>query len=307
MKLSRVSIFFMIALTLLFVSGQMIAQQGPPAIWTPVLNQVGQSSIASGNYYYAGGSSSNSILDTDLAGIRPVQNFLSFASNLSLPAAGGPVNCNGTKNFPVAFIESNKGSGITGLKFEGVFTSFTPLNQLSGNIFESVFFNENQCYGANGLGGNDESNANGREYGFFLATFDNSIWVYWGTNENNYGEVQAQLQLPTNVSANDEYTFQIYPTGNASSCGFQVSVTNISGVSIYNSWLSVDSNNFSTPGAQPTITAEDSGFCGAVTSPSGETGYVSANIEPASATVSGQLPQPTTLYLYLPSVFIGQN
>jgi hypothetical protein len=160
-------------------------------------------------------------------------------------------------------------------------------------LFEAVFFNEDVCYG-----GTKGSTA--REYGFFLAGSNSSIWVYWGTHENQPSGVQAQIQL-AGVNPNQEYYFEIVPTGNKTSCSFQVTVLDTSYNQIVNQTYPVDTDNYGG-----TITTADPAFCGAVTSSKGETGYVSANIE-AAPQISGILPPASELNLNMQRVFVGKD
>ncbi|MGA2653052.1 MAG: hypothetical protein ABSF28_21230 [Terracidiphilus sp.] len=276
------------------------ANPPPPPSWIAIMNQVGSSSLGSFDYWQYGSNSFpiEAITNTDLAGIQPTANTLSL-----------PVGClTGIGHTPIAYTETNQGTGITGLGFVGSFNSPYPLNDLAGNMLEALFFNDTQNY--NG----------GREYGFFLATYESNpqqaatfadaIYVYWGTNENILATVvQAQQPLP-NVYPDTEYYYYIYPIGNQNSCSFQVTVQNTSRQTVYSQLIPVDTDNYiaqtgSTLAPGTTITEEDSGFCGAVTSASGETGYVSANIQPDGA-LTGMIPT-SGLDLNLQSVFVGNN
>ena len=297
MKLSRVVASLTMALAVLLV--ERIANAQP--VWTDILNQPGFGSMASGTLWQIGGSPQPApIWNTALAQIN---NRLS----LSVPVLTGQRNQTGSYSCgavlsPVTFIESNQGTGIKGVGFQGAFNApwgGVPLTYFpDNNLFEAVFFHEDPCYGvaSDGVSSNGSTS---REYGFFLAGSNSSVWVYWGTHENQASVVQAQLQLP-GVNPNTEYYFEIYPTGNSSSCGFQVTVLNTGFGVVYNHWLDVNSNNFGG-----TITATDPGFCGAITSASGDTGYVSANIT-AGPLVSGTLPPASQLSTFMQRVFVGK-
>jgi hypothetical protein len=294
MKRTRTIALSTVALALLAAANLANAQQYPP-VWTDILNLTNESNMASGNYYDAGGSQAP-ILNTDLAGILPTANTLSMPQT-HLPGTGGAVNCGNTTNFPVAFIESNQGTGVTGVGFLGTFNTPYPLNNLTGNLFESVFFNTNQCY--NG----------GREYGFFLATYDSSIWAYWGTNENLSSVVQGQLQLNAannvlgngvTIQSNTEYYFEMYPVlGAYGSCAFEIAVYTASNTT---QPVFAAAPPITAYGATNILTADPS-FCTGIAS---ATGYVSANIEPASASISGTLPT-SGLYLNMQRVFVGKD
>jgi hypothetical protein len=304
MKLSRVIVSMAVAPAVLFVANVAKAQQGPPT-WTDVLNLPGDGSIASGNFWQVGGSPQfNPIWDTDLAGIN-------YTLSLSVPYLSGQQDQTGTYSCgtvvsPVTFIESNLGIGVKGIGFEGTFFAHAggvPLAyQPNNNLFESVFFNEDPCYGL-GSDGISSDGSTSREYGYFLSGNGSGIYVYWGTHENQLGlEVQAVLLLP-NVEPNTQYYFEIYPTGDSTSCSFQVNVLDAEFATVYSNLIPVDSYNSSAPGAQPTITLADPGFCGSVTAQSGDTGYVSANIS-AAPLVSGIVPASQDLNLNLRRVFV---
>jgi hypothetical protein len=292
------------ALALSSLANVANAQQYPP-VWTDIMNMPNQSNMASGNYYPVG-SGQPAILNTDITAIG---NTLSMPQS-NLPGTGGTGNSTcGSISQPVAYLESNQGTGVTGVGFLGSFNSpggllFPPYNQppyniqfQGGNMWESVFFNENLCY--NGQ----------REYGFFLATSDNSIWAYWGTNENlatQQGQVQLNAQNNVlgngvTIQPNTEYYFEMYPVlGAYGSCAFEIAV--------------YTANNTSQPvfAAAPPVTAYgganilsvDPSFCTAIAS---DTGYVSANIEAAPwGGVTGMLPPSSVLNLNLQRVFVGK-
>jgi hypothetical protein len=262
-------------------------------IWTDVLNVAGFGNMASGTYWRIGPSPQpGALVNTNLATIG---NTLALSVS-ALTGQGnqtGSFSC-GSVPSPVTFIESNQGSGIKGVGFLGSFNaqfggvplSYAPNN----NLFESVFFHEDPCYGGFG--------STSREYGFFLAASNSSIWVYWGTHENQPSVVQAQIQLP--LSPNTTYYYEMYPVGNSSSCGFQVVILDPFFNPVYTPFFGVNTSNFGG-----TITVTDPGFCGAVTNPSGDTGYVSANIS-ASPLVSGTLPPPSQLNTFMQRVFVGK-
>ena len=292
MRLSRLIVSLMTALVVLLVINVARAQAQP--VWTDVLNLTGFGNIASGTYWRIGPSPQpGALFNTNLAAIG---NTLA----LSVPTLTGQGNQTG--NFscgfvssPMTFIESGQGSGIKGVGFLGKFNapfggvprSYAPDN----NLFESVFFHEDFCYGGS-------PGSTSREYGFFLAASNSSIWAYWGTHENLPSQVQAQVQLP--LSPNTLYYYEIYPTGNSSSCGFQVTILDPSFNTVYNNFFNVNSNNFGG-----TITVTDPGFCGSVTASGGDTGYVSANIA-AAPLVSGTLPPSSQLNTFMQRVFVGK-
>jgi hypothetical protein len=303
MKLSKMLTISALALAPLFTTHVASAQQFAPPVWTDVINQQGFTSMASGNYF---NTSQSALSNIAIWGITPVANTLMLPANVSsLPGPGGLVGCGAVTNFPVSYIESNLGGtgvlnqgGIKGVGFLGSFNSPHPYNNtfpnnFTGNMFESVFFNENKCYGAN------SGIAHGREYGFFLATWDNSIWAYWGTDENQgIPNTQGQFQLP-GVFANTQYYFEIYPVQVSGSCVFQVAVFLSNGALVYASAPNVSSFGGSA------ILTNDPGFCAGVAS---DTGYVSANIEPSSPAVSGSIPSlpDSRLNVSMQRVFVGK-
>jgi hypothetical protein len=255
------------------------------------MNMSGYSSMASGTFWEFSNQDSGGyvrVTNTDI-GVYP---------NLSIPGlgAGNPATgggydpvCNRTVGTPTQYLESNYGTGVKGVGFLGTFGGQSIPGGSFGTgayLFEAVFFHEQVCY--NG----------GREYGFFYDPYGNGVWVYWGTNENLSSVVQAQIQL-TNVSVNSEYYYEIYPTGNSSSCGFQVTVLDTGFNTVYSNSFTVNSNNFPSGS---TITGTDSGFCGAVTSSSGESGYVSANAiyNPTISSI------PSNINLNLQRIFVGK-
>ncbi len=290
---------------LLLVAKIATAQQGPPT-WTDVMNLPWDGNMASGTFWQVGSSPQpRPIRHTDLDRIH---------NTLSLPVSyltgqqdqTGTYSC-GTVVSPVTFIESNLGTGVKGVGFEGTFIAQVggvPLAyRPNNNLFESVFFNEDPCYGLSSDGVSSNGSTS-REYGFFLSGNGIGIYVYRGTHENQQGLfVQTVLPL-TNVEPNTEYYFVIYPTGDSTSCSFQVDVLDTGFGTVYSNLIPVDSFNYSAPGAQPTITLADPDFCGSVTAQSGDTGYASANIS-AAPLVSGAVPASQYLNLNLQRLFVG--
>jgi hypothetical protein len=320
MKLSM-AVFQVIALAAFF-AGVADAQQYPP-VWTDILTaQQTQPpyTMASGNYYEIGNGLLREASNTDLAGI----GYTLTLGVTSLPASGAPAPspCPGKIGFATSYIESNQGTGITGVGFLGQFNSpgaldaapyngqpyniqFAPDN----NLNQSVFFNENKCYGANGVGGQDGPNANGREYGFFLAANDNSIWAYWGTKENQ-GLASVQDQMPltaannvlgngVTIEPNTPYYFEMYPVSGAyGSCSVETYV--------------YDTNfNLKFAAAPPigayggtNILSVDPHFCTFIAS---DIGYVSANNQPGPLVKASELPGTNVYNLSMQRVFVGKN
>lgn len=324
MKLSTF-VFMITAVAFVSFSGVASAQQYPP-VWNDLMTLSNCNSPSfdanCGNYFPLGSNPPNNLLNIALNQL-PVPNTIALASNVtSLPDPGTYSWTCGSQSEPVTFIETGRASGITGVGFLGTFNdSNGPLgvNQypyyLSGNMFEAVFFNENQCYGPNGLGGNDASGANGREYGFFLATSDDSIWAYWGFQEN-VGGIQVQMQLnsasnsqtPENGAATpvagQKYYYEMYPGPDF--CTFTIHVFNWFNTvtPIYIANVPVNGNSFtvtnsSNPVDPITNANADPGFCSAITS---DTGYVSANVNPAG--VSGSVPS-SGLTVYIERLLAG--
>jgi hypothetical protein len=211
MQLSKAVAFSRMAMVLaLWLAANVAQAQNPitatnPPVWTDILTATGQTNMASGDYFAIGSTNSGSdpteILKTDLASILPTANTLALAPNITTLSGAnvGTFTC-GTASFPkpaltaLESFSSSGSGGIFGIGFEGTFNSPSGGLPTVNSIFEAVFFNENQCYTTNGTGGGDESNANGREYGFFLDTYNNTIWAYWGTMENvNTAQVQVEL------------------------------------------------------------------------------------------------------------------
>lgn len=289
MKLSRAVACLTMVLAVLLVGHSASAQP----VWTDILNQPGFGNMASGTLWQIGPSPQPAaVVNTALPQIG---NRVALAVP-ALTGAGnqtGSFSC-GAVGSPVSFLESNQGSGIKGVGFLGAFNApfgGVPLTYApNNNLFEAVFFHEDRCYG----GGGGPS----REYGFFLAGSNSSVWVYWGTHENQPSVVQAQIQLPLNP--NTEYYYEIYPTGNSSSCGFQVTILNTGFGVVYSNQFNVNTSNFGG-----TITVTDPGFCAAVTAAGGDTGYVSANIT-TGPLVSGTLPPPGQLSTFMERVFVGK-
>ena len=288
MKLS-IKIFLSLAIASLSYAAAANAQQGVP-VWTDILNIQGQSNMASGTFFQFSnlpGSPTQIVQNTSI-----VQHpNLTIPGLPGTPASGGGFDsvCSRTVSTPTQYLESYFGSGIKGVGFLGTFGGQSiPGNNFGpgASLFEAVFFNERQCY--NG----------GREYGFFYDPYGNGVWVYWGTNENLGNVVQAQL-LMTGVNPNTEYYYEMYPTGNSSACGFQVTVLNTGFGTVYSNWLPVNANNFPTGS---TITGADASFCGVVTSSFGEAGFVSANAIYAP-TISNM---PPNINLNMQRVFVGK-
>jgi hypothetical protein len=260
--------------------------------WTDILNSAGTPSMLNGTYWRIGQTPQPAQVTTTT--LAAISNSLA----LSVPTLTGTGNQGGTNNCgvvgsPATYIESNNGTGIKGVGFYGSFNSpvgGAPLTyQPNQNLFESVFFHEDPCYGGT-------QGTISREYGFFLAASNSSIWVYWGTKENQVGQVQAQLQL-SGVQPNTTYYYSMYPAISGGSCGFNVYVLDAGFNAVYPlTFLPVNSNNYGG-----TITTADPGFCADVTS--APSGYVSANIV-AAPQVSGTLPMG--LGLSLSRVYVGK-
>jgi hypothetical protein len=273
------------------------AQQYPP-VWTDVMTHSGYFTMASGDYYsLANNGTVYSLPDIRLDQIQPVPKTLQMPVT-TLPQPGGYFPGCGNVGFALSFLETNYGWGIRGVGFLGSFNAPVGgvlLNYVPNeNLFESVFFNENFCY--NGQ----------REYGFFLAGNNSSIWAYWGTNENQPNVVQGQMELNAvnnilgngvSIQPNTDYYYTMYPViGAYGSCSFQVSV--------------YDTNFQLKFSAAPPVTAygassiliADPSFCSGLASASG---YVSANIL-ASPGVSGSLPSTSQLNLKIHRLFVGK-
>lgn len=316
MNRSNVVVLLTVVLSLPAFAGAARAQYYPP-IWSDLMT------AGNANYYPLGSASPSNLTHTSLAGL-PTPHVLTLPSNVTtLPHTGSyPWTCGSASlasSEPVTFLESDRASGITGVGFLGTFNdSLGPLRvsqppyYLSGNMFESVFFNENQCYGANGVGGQDGPLANGREYGFFLATSDNSIWAYWGFRENVGGiQVQMQLNAASNQLGNGkcpvagkEYYYEMYPGPASGTFTIKVFDWDNTVSPIYGANVPIDGNAFSVTNATDKVHPitnlwADPGFWNAIVS---ETGYVSANVHPAG--VSGSVPA-SGLSLYLERIFAG--
>jgi hypothetical protein len=269
------------------------AQQYPPPVWADILNLQGQSTAASGNYYRTGQAV---VRNTDLAGITPLANTLTMPVTYLTGMGGGPVNCGNSTEYPLSFIESNAERGIKGVGFLGSFNSPYPLTELTdanGNpatLYQAVFYGDNPCYGG------------GREYGFFLDAYNNSIWVYWGAAENEgLPGAQGQLQIP-DVYANTQYYFEMYPVAVADApggCKLQETVY------LSNGWVWEALSQNVTDFGGINILTYDPHFCDYLLQnyPYQEDGYVSANITPGQP-LSGSLPE-SGLDLSIQRVFVG--
>ncbi|HLY98794.1 MAG TPA: hypothetical protein VKT33_06985 [Candidatus Angelobacter sp.] len=278
MKRSKVAVFLTMALAILAIANVAHAQTYTPPPWSGVMDTLGSSTIHSGSHWAIGDHQSRSQSNTDLGALQTI-NGGGQSNNLilpvsTLPAAGDSWTC-GPVGFATDFIESNQGYGIRGIAFQAAFNSPSP----NLSIFESVFFNEDQCYGA-GPGF-------GREYGIFLDAVNNQFYAYWGTNINRANVSQAQTQIGANIlSHNTLYNWYMYPVTTPSGCSFEIYVTSaISGAPVYDVVFDVDSNL----AAGPPIRAQnvDPNFCTYIVS---DNGYISANIQPVPADVSGSVP-----------------
>lgn len=270
MKLSRLLVVFTMALAPVFVTSNAGAQTYPPPAWSSVMDMLNSPTIHSGTHWSIGNNQALSQFNTDLGALQTLQGW-GESNNLilpvaSLPASGHNWTCNGTSypvNNALDFVESNLGFGLQGIAFQAAFNSPSP----NLNIFESVFFNDDQCYGAT-------VGSHSREYGIFLDLFVNQFYAYWGTNVNRSNVSQAQLQIGSGVlSPNTLYNWYMYPVTVGSGCYFQIYVTPWnSGTPVWQQTLNVDSNLvIGVP-----IRSADSGFCNITA----ENGYISANITP---------------------------
>jgi hypothetical protein len=266
-------------------------------VWTDIMNQLGQTSIASGNWWEfhnldPAPYDHRLVSNTDLTQFpdHPVLSIPGLSSGHPSTSGGYDPACNRSVGTPTQYLESNYGTGIKGVGFLGSFDGHSMPGSDFGPgawLFESVFFHEQKCY--NG----------GREYGFFYDPYGNGVWFYWGTNENLSTVVQAQVLMP-NVYPNFEYYYEIYPTGNSSSCGFEITVLDtgfrpVFGPAAYN----VNAANYP---AGKYITQTDPGFCAAVTSSAGESGYVTANsiYQPPVSNI------PSNTAVNLQRIFVGK-
>lgn len=358
MQVSKAVIFTAIVCFILpFASAQNISPANPP-VWTDILTSPGFNSMASGNYFAFGSNNSfnnpSQLSSISLNDIRPVSHTLALATNLTTLTSSnvGTFPC-GTASLPVpaqTFIESFSSvfspGGIYGIGFEGTFNSPPGGVTNVNSIFEAVFFNENQCYGTNGLGGGDGPNANGREYGVFLDTYNNSIWAYWGTLENvSTAQVQVELttcwsgpgnctigtnqQTPGNGAASpvagQEYFYEIYPYLTTdpwpANCAFQIRVfsNGNTGTPIYQASIPVNGGPranttgirdiVTAPANSAPITGADWNFCSVIASTSGDQGFASANVNPTGApTAPGTtLPSPSAMNLYIQRLLVGKH
>ncbi|HEY6332410.1 MAG TPA: hypothetical protein VI756_24000 [Blastocatellia bacterium] len=285
-----------LALAMLFCAGvgnvTKVAHGQSEPVWTDIMNLSGYSNMASGTFWQFSNLSGNGDMEVQNTDISTYPNLSIPGLSSGTPATGGGYQsvCSRTVNTPCQYMESNYGTGITGVGFLGTFGGQSiPGSDFGTNsyLFESVFFNEQYCF--NG----------GREYGFFYDPYGNGIWVYWGTNENLSNVVQAQPQL-TGVDPGTEYYYEMYPTVSGSSSGFQVTVLNTGYGTVYSNYISVDSDNYPSGS---TITGTDPDFCSVVTSSSGESGHVTATTI-YNPTISNI---PSNINLNLQRVFVGKD
>ncbi len=333
MKPSKVVVLPAMAFVLLLVSGIASAQTYPPT-WTDVMNQPNAGNILSGNYYEIGNGLLAEALNSQLLNYPTSPLTLSLGVN-SLPASGATApapctcknnNCSlGTNfiNFATTYIESGKGSGIRGVGFLGQFNTPGPLDQSpysdpngwyqimfapNNNLNQSVFFNENECYGQNGLGMQDGPNANGREYGFFLAANDGSIWAYWGTLENQgIAGTQDQMQLTAannvlgngrSIQTNTPYYFEMYPVlGAYGSCSVETYIYDTGFNLIFAAAPPIGAYGGSN------ILSVDPNFCTQLAS---DVGFVSANIQPGPLVKAKALPSSSVFNLNIQRIFVGK-
>jgi hypothetical protein len=333
----------------MFLPFSLVNAQTPTntPVWTDVMNSTNCTTMECGNFFPLG-SGTSSKYQTDLASL-PTPNTLNLAG-VTLPTTtnytwncGGTTGSNGTdlSSTAVTFIETYSGSGVTGVGFLGTFVNKTPftltVNGQATNLFETVFFNENQCYGANGVGGGNESDANGREYGIMLPSAPGAaIYAYWGTKENvstaqvNFplttgGTYGTNMQTAANGAASpvadNEYYFEMYPVQtNATppaNCSFQINVYNSNNTvtPIYEATVPVNGGPnanksgsliVTVPATTTAISGSDSSFCNVIAATAGDTGFVSANVAPPAG-ASGSLPSTSNLNLNMQRLFVGKD
>lgn len=161
-----------------------------------------------------------------------------------------------------------------GVGFLGTFGSGSA-GTMNGDLVEAVYFHERACF------------FGGREYGFYYDRYNNSVYAYWEVNANcqygggNYCTSHSDVGCDNTCTTTDtqhavslgaytgtEYYFEIYPTGNSSSCSFVVNIidTSYNPLSGFPQTISVGSD----------ITGVDPYFCSNVTG--GEYGYVTAGV-----------------------------
>lgn len=277
-----------------------------PSPTTPIWNPM----TGGFNYYYVGGGTDTYTPNTSLAN----NGTLKLAVQ-TLPNTGGMVNF-GNLNLPstvpaivpLTFLQSSAAqTGVKGIQITNTFSNPNPLPQIGGNIVESVFFGESPNYDGQ------------REYGIAFYTSNNSIYAYWSTNTNitndpnpanNMKEGQYQL---TGLSANVQYTFEMYPVSmGTNSCGFQVNVYQ-NGTLLTPPIPVLGVTNYGPNGVLDNgILTSDPTYCQALIG--GTKGYVSANIVPDPASTCNSTcggnnsccSLPAGLYHKLQQVNIGQ-
>jgi hypothetical protein len=240
--------------------------------------------MLSGTYWEFSNQDSVGYKITRYTDIAAWPNFTVPGLSEGRTATGGGYDpiCNRQVDSPAQYIESYFGTGIKGFGIFGTFggqmipgDDFGP----GSSLYASAFFHERQCYDG------------GREYGFFYEPHGNSIWAYWGTNENTPSVQQTNIRL-TGAYPGTLYYFWLYPTRQGASCGFQVTVLTSSYSTVFSEYYTVHS----------AITNADPEFCEAMTSSLGESGFASAGTiyTPTIANI------PTSINLNLQRVFVGK-
>ncbi len=266
-------------------------------VWTQIMDQTGQSTEASGQYYQMNNGSITHANNTDVASYPYMQipsgppfggtNDSYCTSPPSWWTASVPAG--GIVRGPQSRLESNYGPASGSYKGIGIYGTFGggSVTGSGGSILEAVYFNEQKCY------------FGGREYGFFYNPATDNLTAYWSTNSNcgtsncsapsgyNSGtEISGPTagtftQPGTGWSTSGSYCgstypcyFAMYPVASGSSCYFEVEIIGGS-PPVYVTYYSSPTPDVNAASQSPSVTSADPNFCSAIEA---EDGYFTAGI-----------------------------
>lgn len=278
-------------------------------VWTDVMNHAGQTNALSGTYWEFSSldpSGYQKVPSTDIAAYS-VMSVPRNGSGVAVSAGGNDPVCTVKPSYwttnppyyrpPQQRMESYQAGGIKGVGFLGNFQAGTIGTFVPGSyLIEATYFHEQACY------------TGGREYGWWYDSYNGVVYAYWEVNANcgasyctapsdaNCTGCKSGIDVADNEPignwVNSQDYFSIYPTGNASACAFQVTVTSPAYATLYSRTFVVGT----------AITNVDPAFCANVTASAGETGYVTAGTvyNPAISALA------SSNELILSRVFVGK-
>lgn len=281
---------------------------GAQPVWTDVMNLTGYTNAASATYWEFSNGDPKNYQQTAKTNIA-AYSTLGIPRNAGVLATSGgnDPTCTVKPSYwttkppyfrnPQQRLQSYFANGIKGVGFLGTFEGgFLGTFATNSYLIQTVYFSEQGCY------------FGGREMGFWYNQYDGLVYAYWEINANCGGSyctgpsdanctnctsgVDIAHNVPIGNFVNAQEYFEIYPTGNATACSFQVNVISQSFASLFNQSYPVGTD----------ITMIDPVFCSNMTATTGESGYVTAGTVYGPTISSAS----TSNELILSRVFVGK-